>query len=80
MVLSWPNKDKAKKLLQNALKYYPADISNNFYYAEALLENGEMADAKIYFQLVTKLPSRKEFYLEDENQKEKAKNYLTNWD
>lgn len=80
LVLSWPNKDKAKKLLQKALKYYPADISNNYYYAEALLENGEKADAKIYFQLVTKLPSRKEFYLEDENQKEKAKNYLTNLD
>lgn len=67
-------------MLQKALKYYPADISNNFYYAEALLEIGKKGDAKIYFQLVTKLPSRKEFFLEDENQKEKAKKYLNEWD
>lgn len=78
--LSWPSKDEAKRLLQKALKNYPGDISNNFYYAEALLEIGDKANAKIYFQLVTKLTSRKEFYLEDENQKEKAKKYLTDWD
>ncbi len=80
LVLSWPSKDKAKQLLEKALRYYPADISNNFYYAEALLESGDKKNAKIYFQLVTKLTSRKEFYLEDENQKEKAKRYLTDWD
>ena len=77
--LSWPSKDEAKRLLQKALKYYPGDISNNFYYAEALLESGDKMNAKIYFQLVTKLTSRKEFYLEDENQKEKAKKYLAGW-
>jgi hypothetical protein len=79
VLLSWPSKDEAKRLLQKALKYYPADISNNFYYAEALLESGDKMNAKIYFLLVTKLPARKDFLLEDENQKEKAKKYLAEW-
>lgn len=78
--ISWPDKHKAKQLLERALKYFPGDISNNFYYAEALLESGKKQDAKVYFQLVTKLTSRKEFYLEDENQKEKAKKILAAWD
>ena len=79
LVLTWPSNKTAKQLLQKALKYYPADISNNYYYAEALLESGDKMNAKIYFQLVTRFPSRKEFYLEDENQKEKAKKYLATW-
>lgn len=79
LILTWPSNKTAKELLFKALKYYPADISNNYYYAEALLESGDKTNAKIYFQLVTKFPSRKEFYLEDENQKEKAKRYLADW-
>jgi tetratricopeptide (TPR) repeat protein len=79
LVLDWPSREKAKLLLQKALKYYPADISNNFYYAEALLENNEKSVAKIYFELVTRLPARKEFHLEDEAQKEKAKAVLAGW-
>lgn len=79
LILTWPSEKVAKELLQKALKYHPADISNNYYYAEALLESGDKMNAKIYFQLVTKFPSRKEFYLEDENQKEKARKYLADW-
>ncbi|MFL5763179.1 MAG: hypothetical protein ACJ77K_04495 [Bacteroidia bacterium] len=80
LILDWPDKQKAKQLLQKALKYYPADISNNFYYAEALLETGEKVTSKIYFELVTRLPARKEFYLEDEAQKAKAKAILAKWE
>ncbi len=79
LVLTWPSNNTANDLLQKALRYYPADISNNYYYAEALLESGDKVNAKIYFQLVAKFTSRKEFYLEDENQKEKAKKHLASW-
>ena len=79
LIMTWPSKDEAKRLLQKALKYYPGDISNNYYYAEALLENNEKVTSKIYFQLVTRLPARKEFYLEDESQKAKAQKYLDEW-
>jgi len=77
VVMSWPDKKYALKLLQKSLKYFPTDISNNFYYAEALLENDEKVQAKIYFQLVLKLPTRKDLYLEDEYLKSGAKKYLS---
>ncbi|MCW3102191.1 MAG: hypothetical protein JWO09_631 [Bacteroidetes bacterium] len=76
LVLSWPDKEEAKRLLRKSLKYFPADLSNNFYYAEALMENGEKAEARIYFQLVLKFPSRKELLLEDEYLKAEAKKHL----
>ena len=76
LVLTWPDKAYAKTLLQKALKYFPADLSNNYYYAECLLESGEKVQAKIYFQLVLKLPTRKELYLEDESMKVEAKKML----
>jgi tetratricopeptide (TPR) repeat protein len=79
LIMSWPSNEEAKRLLQKTLKYYPTDIPGNYYYAEALLENGEKAPAKIFFQLVTKLPSRKEYFLEDQNQKRMAQKQLDEW-
>jgi len=76
VVMSWPDKAYAKTLLQKALKHFPADLSNNFYYAECLQECGEMVQAKIYFQLVQRLPTRKGLYLEDEYLKAEAKKIL----
>lgn len=76
LLVSWPSKETAKKLLQKSLVYFPTIISNNFYYAEALLENKENVRAKIYFQLVLKLPPRKDCVLEDEYFKIKARKYL----
>ncbi len=76
LVLTWPNKQTAKILLKKALSYFPYNIPNNFYYAEALLENNERATAMGYFQLVVKLPPRKDFILEDEYFKTKAQKYL----
>jgi tetratricopeptide (TPR) repeat protein len=77
LILSWPDKEKAKQLLKRSLTYFPSDLSNNFYYAEALFENDEETEAKIYFQLVLKLPARKEMLLEDEFLKEEARKYLS---
>lgn len=76
LVLTWPDKTYAKTLLRKSLKYFPADLSNNYYYAECLLESGEKVQAKIYFQLVQKLPTRRELYLEDESMKAEAKKML----
>jgi hypothetical protein len=76
LIVTWPDKEEGKRLLRKSLSYFPGDLSNNFYYAEALLENGEKAEAKIYFRLVQKLPSRKELLLEDEYLKKEAEKYL----
>lgn len=76
LVMTWPDKQYALALLQKSLKYFPTDISNNFYYAEALLANDRKTEAKIYFQLVTKLPTRKDLILEDEYLKNESRKYL----
>ncbi len=76
LILTWPNKEFAKALLKKSLIYFPTSISNNFYFAEALFENNEKLRAKVYFQLVIKLPPRKDYVLEDEFFKMKAKKYL----
>ncbi len=76
VIIDWPNKLEAKRVLEKALKYFPADIANNFYYAEALLENKEIERARVYFNLVLKLKHRENFVLEDLDFKERAKKYL----
>lgn len=76
LVISWPNKTEAKRVLEKALKYFPADVGNNFYYAEALRENNETEKARVYFNLVLKLKSRENAVLEDLDFKIKAKEHL----
>lgn len=76
MVITWPDKKKAIVIMKNALRHFPANVGCNFYLAEALYEDGQKSLAKVYFQLSIKYPSRKEFILEDEYFKVKAKKYL----
>lgn len=76
LIIDWPDKAEAKRVLEKALKYFPSDIANNFYYAEALLENKEIEKARIYFNLVLKLKNRENAVLEDLDFKVRAKNYL----
>ena len=76
LILTWPSKDKAVKIMKNALKYFPNSIGCNFYYGEALLENNKKSLAKIYFQIVVLLSPRKEYLLDDEYFKIKSRKYL----
>ena len=79
IVFSWPSVKKSKQLLQKALKYFPTDIANNFYYADALMENDEKALAKVYYQNLLKLEIRKDNYLEDLDFKTKTVLLLQKW-
>lgn len=72
IILTWPSVSYAKTLLEKALFYFPNDIANNFYYAEALIENNEKEKAKMYFNKLLKLDNRKDFLLEDIYFKSKA--------
>jgi tetratricopeptide (TPR) repeat protein len=72
IILNWADKKYARLLLEKALHYYPNDIANNFYYAEALVENDEKENAVRYFKLLLKLPPRKDFILEDLDFKARA--------
>ena len=79
IVFSWPSVEKSKQLLQKALKYFPNDIPNNYFYAEALMENNEKEIAKIYYANLLKLEIRKDNYLEDLDFKAKTVLLLQNW-
>lgn len=79
IVFSWPSVKKSKQLLQKALKYFPNDIPNNFFYADALMENDEKALAKVYYQNLLKLEIRKDNYLEDLDFKTKTVLILQKW-
>ena len=76
VILTWPNKKRAITVMKKVLKYFPTDVGANFYYAEALYENNQKKLAKIYFEATVKFPSRKDFLIEDEFFKVKAKKYL----
>jgi hypothetical protein len=76
LILTWPDKLYAKKILERSLSYFPKDIANNFYYAEALLENDEKEKAKAYFNNVMKLTCREKYLLDDIEFKVKASKYL----
>ncbi len=76
LIIDWPSKTEAKKVLEKALKYFPTDIANNFYYAEALKENNETEKARIYFNLVLKLKKRENAVLEDLDFQARAKEHL----
>jgi hypothetical protein len=76
LILTWPDKLYAKKILEKSLSYFPKDIANNFYYAEALLVNDEKEKAKIYFNNVMKLVCREKYLLDDVEFKVKATKYL----
>lgn len=79
IIFSWPSVKKSKQLLQKALKYFPNDIPNNFFYAEALMENNEQEMAKVYYNNLLKLEIRKDNYLEDLDFKTKTVLLLQTW-
>ncbi|MES2566775.1 MAG: hypothetical protein V4565_07910 [Bacteroidota bacterium] len=72
IIFSWPSVKNSKRMLEKALKYFPNDIANNFFYAEALIENNEKEIAKVYYKNLLKIEQRKEYLLEDLDFKTKA--------
>lgn len=77
LVLTWPDKLLAKKMLERSLSYFPKDIANNFYYAEALLECDEKEKAKVFLNNVMKLNAREKYLLDDIEFKVKATKHLS---
>jgi Tfp pilus assembly protein PilF len=50
--------DKARKLLQEALKINPNGIDPNYFYADFLVKEGEYAAALPYLEKASKAPAR----------------------
>lgn len=75
-ILSWPDKKKALSLIGKCLEYDPNDPGSNYYYAEALIENGKKNEARQYLEKVMTLQPRQETLLEERAFKDWAKKHL----
>lgn len=64
-ILSWPDKKKALNMTAEVVKKYPNNIGNNFYHAEALVENGKKQEAVTYLKRALTMQPEEEFLLED---------------
>lgn len=82
MAPKWPiafgDNDKAKKMLETALKINPDGIDANYFFGDFLLTNDQPAEAIKYFERAIKTPARKEQLFADNQLKEEAKNALKN--
>lgn len=80
MTPGWPisfgDQQKAEHLLKKALTINPNSIDSNYFYADFLLNKGELTKAEKYFKLALNIPSRKEQIFADEQLKKEAKTAL----
>lgn len=65
LILSWPDKKKALTMTADVIKKYPDNIGNNFYHAEALMENGKKEEAITYLKRALTMDPEEEYLLED---------------
>ncbi len=75
-ILSWPDKKKSLRMTTNVINKYPNDIGNNFYHAEALVENGQKDQAISYLQRALSMQPADEYLLEDRYLHMEAKQML----
>ncbi|MFT4681672.1 MAG: tetratricopeptide (TPR) repeat protein [Flavobacteriales bacterium] len=64
-IMSWPDKQKAVGIIHDCLAKDPHDRGNNYYYAEALIENGKSDEAIPYLEKVLALQPKEDFLMED---------------
>lgn len=64
-ILSWPDKKKALSMTAEVIRKYPNNIGNNFYHAEALMENGKKEEAVSYLKRTLMIEPEEEYLLED---------------
>ncbi len=75
-ILSWPDKKKSLVMTRKVVNKYPDDIGNNFYHAEALVENGNKTEAKSYLFRALSMQPNEEYLLEDRSLHLQAKKML----
>lgn len=75
-ILSWPDKKKALSMTNDVINRYPNDIGNNYYHAEALVENGKEEEAKNYLMKALSMNPDPENLLEEKHYHVEAKKLL----
>lgn len=80
MAPKWPiafgDDEKAKEMLETALKINPAGIDSNYFFGDFLLTQGQPTEAVKYFEKAAKAPARKEQMFADNQLKTEAQNAL----
>lgn len=75
-ILSWPDKNKALSMTNDVINRYPNDIGNNYYHAEALVENGKEEEAKNYLMKALSMNPDPENLLEEKHYHVEARKLL----
>lgn len=75
-IMSWPDDEYGLKLTEDVVTRYPNDIGNNFFYAEALVENGREKEAIPYLKKALNMKPEAEYLLEDRHFHIRAKKML----
>ncbi len=75
-ILSWPDKKKALNMTAEVIRKYPDDIGNNFYHAEALVENGKEKEAISFLMRALSMQPNEEYLLEERSFHLQAKKML----
>jgi len=70
--LSWPDKNKALKLLKKAVEVAPENLTNHLFYAESLLERGYRDRARKEVEFIIKARIREENVVEELRVKKRA--------
>lgn len=75
-IMSWPSDELGLELTKDVVTRYPNDIGNNYFYAEALVENGKEKQAIPYLEKALSMQPEPEYLLEDRHFHLRAKKML----
>lgn len=65
LFLTWPSNDKAKELMEKALKLAPDEFGNNYHYAELMVKLKQPEVARKYLNHILEMEPRQRLLLED---------------
>ncbi|MBL4586073.1 MAG: hypothetical protein JKX84_03315 [Flavobacteriales bacterium] len=75
-ILSWPDKKKSLIMTTDVVRRYPKNVGNNFYHAEALVENGKKQEAVTFLLRALSMSPDPDYLLEDRSLHLQAKKML----
>ncbi|MFM1874691.1 MAG: hypothetical protein RL266_428 [Bacteroidota bacterium] len=75
-IMTWPDDAYGLELTKSVVTRYPNDIGNNFFYAQALVDNGKKKDAIPYLEKALNMQPEAEYLLEDRHFHMRAKKLL----
>ncbi|MBL7250328.1 tetratricopeptide repeat protein [Alloalcanivorax marinus] len=74
--ISFGDDDKARELLTRALEINPDGIDSNYFYADFLLDQGDRAGARRYFEKALQAPARPQRPLADQGRRDEISDKL----